>query len=275
MVVKIFRVYLRHMNIATVAHNTIWKDIEANIKATDQHISHVLGRQSNTDIILFPEISLSGIVEEESNKDIALTVEEMLAKLAPLAIKHKVAFICGFIEKNHTEKPFNSVIAISKDGKLLANYSKNHLFTQSAEPDFFSTGDGLATFELGGWKCGLSICFDIRFPRLYATYKSAGVECVFVANNWVKGRNKPGILEHLVKTRAHENQYFMVAVDRTGHDPTTEYSNGVTVISNPYAEDIATRDGIYSYATLDKKEIETLSSMLPLAGSFKEKYKLT
>lgn len=262
------------MKVATVAHNTIWKDVEANIQAIDEHIAHVLESQPDTDIILFPEISLAGVVEEDINKDIALSVDEVVVKLAPIAQKHNVALICGFIEKNGSDKPFNSIVAVSKGGELLASYSKNHLFTQSNEPDFYSPGNNLATFELNGWKCGLSICFDIRFPRLYATYKAAGVECVFIANNWVEGRNKPAILEHLVKARAHENQYFVVAVDRTGSDPTTGFCDGVTVISNPYAEDIAARDGIYSYATLDKKEIESLSKMLPLSDSFKPEYVL-
>ncbi len=260
------------MKIATVAHDTIWEDLEANLEAVDKHLAHVLENQPDTEIVLFPEINLMGIVEDDSNKQLAVSTEEILAKLAPITQKHGVAVICGFMEKNGDDKPFNSLIVVSKEGESLATYSKNHLFTQSAEPDFFTPGNNLSVFEFNGWKCALSICFDIRFPRLYATYKSVGVECVFVANNWVKGRNKPAILEHLVKARAHENQYFMAAVDRTGSDPYTEYSSGVTVVSNPYAEDIAERDGIYSYATLDKKEIESLSVMLPLSDSFKSEY---
>lgn len=262
------------MKIATVAHDTIWEDLEANVLAVDKHLAHVLENQPDTEIVLFPEINLTGIVEDDSNKQLAVSAEEVRSKLSPITQKHGVAVICGFIEKNGDDKPFNSLIAVSKEGESLATYSKNHLFTQSAEPDFFTPGDHLSTFEFNGWKCALSICFDIRFPRLYAAYKSMGVEVVFVANNWVKGRNKPAILEHLVKARAHENQYFMAAVDRTGSDPTTEYSDGVTVVSNPYAEEIATRDGIYSYATLDKKEIKSLSTMLPLSDSFKPEYKI-
>jgi len=262
------------MKIATVAHDTVWEDLGANLLAVDKRLAHVLENQSDTEIVLFPEINLMGIIEDDSNKQFALSADEVLAKLAPIAQKHGVAIICGFIESNGANKPFNSLIVVSKNGEKMATYSKNHLFTQSAEPDFYTPGGRLAIFELNGWRCALSVCFDIRFPRLYATYKSAGVECVFVANNWVKGRNKPAILEHSVKARAHENQYFMVAVDRTGSDPYTEYSNGVTVVANPYAEDIAARDGIYGYATLDKKEIESLSATLPLADSFKPEYKI-
>jgi predicted amidohydrolase len=96
---------------------------------------------------------------------------------------------------------------------------------------------------------------------------------MFSPNNWVNGRNKPEILEHLVKARAHENQYFFAAVDRSGQDPSTMYY-GFSVISNPYAEDIARRNGVYSYAELNKDDIKNIGEMLPLEGSFKAEYEV-
>lgn len=261
------------MNIATVAHNTIWKDTAANLKASEGHVAHVMKHRPATDIILFPEIGLTGIVEDASNKDFALSAEDIASQLSPIAQKYQVALICGFIETNGSDKPFNSIVAIDKNGSLLGSYSKNHLFTQSQEPAFYTPGNRLTVFDFNGWKCGLSICADLRFPRLYETYKAAGVECVFIANNWVAGRNKAKILEHLVKVRAHENQCFVAAVDRSGSDPTTNY-HGISVISNPYAEDIAERAGIYSYARLDKREIASLAKLLPLADSFRPEYKI-
>ena len=156
---------------------------------------------------------------------------------------------------------------------MLASYKKNHLFTQSAEPKVYTKGDRLAIFELEGWKCGLSTCFDIRFPRLFEAYKNAGVEIVFSGFNWVEGRNKQNIMDILVKARAHENQYFMVAVDRSGKDPNTRYY-GKSVFANPFAEDTATRKGIYSYAQLNKNEITDLGCSLPLNGSYKGTYKI-
>jgi hypothetical protein len=64
-----------------------------------------------------------------------------------------------------------------------------------------------------------------------------------------------------------------LAVDRSGKDPDTTYY-GISIITNPYAEDIARRSGIYSYAELDKSEITRLTNQLPLSGSFKSDYKI-
>lgn len=262
------------MNIATVASDTHWKDIDKNVEMTKDHVARVLSLFPKTDVILFPEIGLVGCVDE-GNRELAQSLDgPLINQIKEIAQQHNVALICGFIEKNDSDKPYNCAFVISKQGELVASYRKNHLFTQGDEPDYYSPGETLTVFELEGWKCGLSICFDIRFPRLFEAYKKAGVECVFSPNNWVNGRNKPAILETLVKARAHENQYFFAAVDRSGSDPSTMYY-GVSFIANPYAEDIARHNGIYAYAELDKKDIIDLGKMLPLAESFKSKYKIT
>jgi predicted amidohydrolase len=261
------------MNVATVAHDTIWQDIDANIQQTEKHVERVLELFPKTDIILFPEISLVGCVDA-GNKEFAQSLDgEAVQMIKSIAKRYKVALICGIIEKNGDQNPYNCAFVVSKTGQVIASYRKNHLFTEGQEPDFYTPGETLTMFEFEGWRCGLSICFDIRFPRLFATYRQAGVEVMFSPNNWVDGRNKPAILENLVKARAHENQYFFAAVDRSGKDPSTTYY-GVSVVSNPYAEDIARRSGLYSYAELDKKEIETLRSTLPLASCFKPEYKV-
>lgn len=259
------------MNIATVAHDTAWKDIDKNLELTEEHVKNVKDLFPDVQVVLFPEISLVGCVDE-GNKELAQGLDgPAVTRVQEIAKKHKVALICGLIEKNGDDKPYNCAFVVDKDGELIASYRKNHLFTEGDEPDFYSPGETLTTFELEGWKCGLSICFDIRFPRLFATYKQAGVELMLSPNNWVNGRNKPAILENLVKARAHENQYFFAAVDRSGQDPSTMYY-GFSVISNPYAEDIARRNGIYSYAELDKSEIENIGNMLPLTKSFRPNY---
>lgn len=262
------------MNIVTVAHDIAWKDIDANIAQTEAHVKKAKELFPDVQVVMFPELSLIGIVNED-NQTLAESLDgSAVARVKAIARAYGVALICGMIEKNEAGKPYNCTFVVSKNGELVANYRKNHLFTEGVEPEYYSPGETLSTFELEGWTCGLSICFDIRFPRLFATYKNAGVECVFSPCNWVNGRNKPAILENLVKARAHENQFFFAAVDRSGQDPSTMYY-GVSAIANPYAEDIARHNGIYSYAELNKNEIATISKLLPLKDSYKDSYELT
>lgn len=260
------------MNIVTVAHDTIWKDPIKNIEKTEEHVENVMQIHPNTDVILFPEISLMGAVVDDELGTIAESLDGYcVTEVKRIAKKHGVALICGMIESSPVVRPYNCQFVVSKTGELVTRYHKNHLFTQSAEPELYSPGEELVVFELEGWKCGISTCFDIRFPRLFGAYQKAGVELIFSGFNWVKGRNKPEIMENLVKARAHENQLFFAAVDRTGSDPNTSYY-GTNIITTPYCENVADINGVYGYAEIAKDDIQTLSTVLPLSGSFKPKY---
>lgn len=260
------------LHIATVATETVWKDPSQNIQNTETHITKVLELFPHTQVVLFPEINLMGYVLDESNQDLAEPLDgTTITAIKRIAKQYNVAIIASIIQNNLNGQPYNTAVVIDNHGQVIASYNKNHLFTESAEPEFYTTGTELSTFELGDWKCGLSICFDIRYPRLFEAYRKAGVECIFAPFNWIAGRNKPGIFETMVKARAHENQYYMVAVDRSGSDPNNEYY-GVSMIANPYAEDISERNGIYSAGVLDKTDIQMLREALPLEGGFKKNY---
>ncbi|HSW99760.1 MAG TPA: nitrilase-related carbon-nitrogen hydrolase [Patescibacteria group bacterium] len=262
------------MHVVTVASEPVWKNPAKNIEQTERQVVEALRLYPKTQILLFPEINLMGAVDDESNTTIAESLDGYcVTEIQRIAKQHNVALICGMIEKNPKGKPFNTQFVVSREGELLTWYRKNHLFTESREPEVYAPGEDLVTFEFDGWKCGLSTCFDIRFPRLFETYKKAGVECMFSGFNWIDGRNKPAIMEYLVKARAHENQYFFVAVDRNGSDPEHSYY-GTSVITNPYCEDLSERIDIYAYMELNKEDIHTLERALPLSGSFKETYQL-
>ncbi len=262
------------MKLVTVASETVWKDATANVAKHEYHVSEVMKKWPDTELILFPELSLMGFLVDPSNAEIAEPLEgPSVTKMREVARKYAVAICFGIIESNAEGKPYNTQVVVSKSGEILAVYHKNHLFTESGEPDVYTPGESLVTFDLNGWKCGLSTCFDIRFPRLFEAYKNAGVELMLSGFNWVEGRNKPEIMKSLVKARAHENQYFFAAVDRSGKDPNTSFY-GTHVTSSPYAENIANIDGVYAMAELEKSDIRTLPETLPLKSSFRNEYEV-
>lgn len=242
---------------------------------TERHVEEALQLFPETDVLLFPELSLSGFVVDADVETVAQDIKGPgVSAVLDMAKRHNVAIISGIIERVQGDKPANTMFVASRHGELLATYRKNHLFTESEEPNLYCRGGELTTFELQGWKCGLSICFDIRFPRLFEAYKKAGVECLFSGFNWVRGRNKPAIMENLVLARAHENQFFFAAVDRNGENANTTFY-GTSVIASPYSENLAVHNGIYSNAEIAKDDIVTLSKVLPLAESYKNEYILT
>ncbi len=89
------------MKIATVASDTVWKDVKKNIEQTEQHVAEVLRLFPRTEAILFPEISLAGFVVDQGNADLAENMDGYCTTDAKrIAQKYNVALICGMIEEN-------------------------------------------------------------------------------------------------------------------------------------------------------------------------------
>ena len=263
------------MNLCLINFDATWKDKQKNIEKKEELIKKALNFNSKTQLIVFPELSLTGYILDKDVYNLAETENgENIEKIKQLAKKYNIAIMFGFIEKNGENKPFNTTMIIGKNGKIIAKYRKNHLFTQSIEPDIYSAWNKLEIFEFEWVKCGLSICFDIRYPRLYETYKKYWVECVFTPYAWVDWRNKPDIFASLSKARSSENQFFMVWVDNIWKDENNSYAWNA-IVSNPYSEDIKqTKEKIFHFAEIDTSEIKKIESVIPLKWSFKESYKI-
>src|SRR3954471_21774443 len=100
-------------------------------------------------------------------------IQSALAEMARNAGVFLVAG--GFPEASADQaRPFNTALAYGPDGKLVSSYRKIHLFdvelqdgTTLAESPATTAGDSFNTFDVGPFRVGLSICYDLRFPELY------------------------------------------------------------------------------------------------------------
>ena len=92
------------------------------------------------------------------------------------------------------------------------------------------------TFTLDGVKCGLIICYDLRFPELTRSLALQDIELLFVPAEW------PGIRrEHwqtLNRARAIENQIFLACCNGCGTAGETVYG-GSSAIYDPWGTILA------------------------------------
>ena len=81
-------------------------------------------------------------------------------------------------------------------------------------------GDTITAFSLDGVKCGLIICYDLRFPECSRCLALEGMEVLFLPAAWPTVR-----LAHwqlLTSARAVENQVFVAAANGSG-----TFANGI------------------------------------------------
>ena len=181
----------------------------------------------SSDVIILPELWTTGYypepVENFADVDGKRTAEFICAASA----KNNVNIIGGSIIAQVDGKIFNRCIVSNRHGKIVATYDKTHLFTFADEGKVFSAGKSFSTFELDGIKCGVAICYDLRFPEFIRKLALNGIEILFVPAAWSLKRLTPRQI--LTKARAIENQIFVVFAN----------SAGISEIVNPFGEVIA------------------------------------
>jgi len=265
------------MQICTINFDTVWKNPKANLEKKEILIKQALEINKAVDTIVFPELSFTWFICDESNKELAENIDGLcVTEIQRIAKENAINIIAGFIEKSDNEKPLNSGFVVNKKWELISTYSKNHLFTSVWEQNIYSPWEHLSIFELDWWKCWLFICFDVRFPRLFEAYKEQWVECLFWLYNWLEWRNKKELFQAFSIARAHENQCFVISIDREWKDPNTWYTWSSAMV-NPYWESIENKEisqGALHFWTLDKNDIQTITQSMPLQESFKEKYNI-
>lgn len=138
--------------------------------------------------------------------------------LAAHARRLGATIVAGMFEATNS-LPFNTLVALSPAGELIATYRKIHLYDSFGyrESERLSPGEiKPVVIPVAGLSVGLMTCYDLRFPELARKLVSAGAEAIVMPSAWVKGSLKIEQWQTLVKARAIENTLAMVAVDQCG-----------------------------------------------------------
>lgn len=188
------------------------------------------------DVLLLPETWNTGFFPE----DLAASADEdgrrTKAVFSALARELNVNIVCGSVANRRADGFYNTAYVFDRTGQVAAEYDKTHLFTPSGEHEHFRSGSGTCLFTLDGKKCGLIICYDIRFPELTRTMTLQGVDLLFVVAQWPNKRSMH--LETLARARAIENQMFLALCNSVGTAGATR-NGGRSAIIDPWGEYLA------------------------------------
>ncbi|MEH6993404.1 carbon-nitrogen family hydrolase [Neobacillus drentensis] len=192
--------------------------------------------KENPDIIVFPELWTTGYdltrLDTIADKGAVNTID-FFKKAAK---KYQVHFVGGSVANQGEQGVKNTLLIINNKGQLVHSYSKLHLFKLMDEHLYLEAGEEKGLFELDNRLFGGVICYDIRFPEWIRAHTSKGAEALFVVAEWPAPR-----LSHwrsLLLARAIENQCFVIACNRSGHDPNNEFA-GHSMIIDPWGEVLA------------------------------------
>ncbi|HTT95195.1 MAG TPA: carbon-nitrogen hydrolase family protein [Solirubrobacterales bacterium] len=201
---------------------------------------------------------------------------ESVRAMAAWARAHGIVIVGGSITeaRGGGAKPANASIVFDRQGEIAAVYRKIHMFDvdvggvsyrESATED---AGEEAVICEVDGWRLGLSICYDLRFPELYRELALAGAEIVVVPAAFTLATGKDH-WELLLRARATENQCFVVAPNQWGVDAGGRHLYGRSSIVDPWGvvrAQAADADGV-ALADLDRRQMTRIRAEFPALSS--------
>jgi predicted amidohydrolase len=187
---------------AALLHLATRETPEATLEAALELSREAVAR--GADLALLPELFPSGYRYPDAEK-----TSGVLSELQSFA-RSSGMVIAGGVMERAGERYANRMYVLGPTGRM-ARYTKTHLIPAFGEPETMVPGSELVTLELGGFKVGLAICFDLRFPELFRAYAVNGVDLFLVPSAWPGARAYAW--ELLTKARAAENQAYLLAVN--------------------------------------------------------------
>jgi predicted amidohydrolase len=182
----------------------------------------------NADLAVFPEATMvrfgSDLAGSAEDLDGPFCTEVGLACAAS-----GVGAVVGVFEPAADGRVYNTAVAFSAAGELVASYRKIHLFDAlgSQESETVAPGSEIVVTSLAGAPVGLQICYDIRFPELTRALAVAGARLVTVSAAWAAGTFKEEHWVTLLRARAIENTVWIAATDQVP-DPDAKPTRAAT-----------------------------------------------
>ncbi len=178
--------------------------------------------ERGVDLVHFPECTLTGYpgVDIRGFTDYNWSALKACTEtILTCARQHGIWVVLGSAHRlDTTDKPHNCIYLINPDGDIQDRYDKR--FCMPNETPHYTPGDHDVVFTINGVRCGLLICFDVRFPEIYRSLQRQGVQCVL--QSFYNARQSgpsihSDIMQPTMQCRAASNAMWASMSNASGH----------------------------------------------------------
>ncbi|MDR2131868.1 MAG: carbon-nitrogen hydrolase family protein [Clostridiales Family XIII bacterium] len=234
------------------------------------HIREAAGNGAR--VIALPEIwncpysnkYFRAFAEDENGESVRLMSE--------LAKENGVWLVGGSIPEIDGDNIYNTCYIFAPSGDQIGKYRKIHLFDidlkggiRFMESETLSPGDKKTVVDTEFCKIGVAICYDARFPELFASMAAEGARLVVLpaaftvptgAAHW----------ELLMRARALDNQIYLAACSPARDINASHRAYGHSCIATPWGDFCGKTDANESivYGDVDLDYLEDTRAQLPI-----------
>jgi NAD+ synthase (glutamine-hydrolysing) len=261
------------LTLALAQINTKLGNVEANL---EKHLAYIKdAKASGADLVLFPELSLTGYVLQDLVPAVATLTEEEHPVFRPLLeASRDIDLVVGFVDED-SRRRFYIASAYLSQGKFVHIHHKVYLPTYGLfdEGRFFAPGDSVRAFDTRFGRVGMLICEDFwHASPPYLLWQDGADLLLFSSASPGRGLNgEPKLessawVEHTNRAYAGLFTTFVAHANRTGFEDGLNFWGGSTVfdpngnllVQAPYFEEALT------LAEIDLNQLHRTRARLPL-----------
>lgn len=166
----------------------------------------------------------------------------------------------------------NRNLIFAPDGSVAARYDKQHLFDVDLptgeswrESSAYASGERTVLSPGPFGPLGLTICYDLRFPALFAALSGAGAVAIAVPSAFTV----PTGTAHwhlLLRARAVENACYIIAPAQTGQHEDGRTTYGHSLVVDPWGDvllDMGDAPGV-GFAEVDPARVAEVRGRIPV-----------
>lgn len=238
------------LKIALAQISSKLANVDANL---EKHLSYIeKAKEEKVDIIIFPELSLTGYSVKDAVYDVAMTCDdERLQNL--YRASEKISICVGMVELTDNFEAKNTNLFL-ENGKIVARHRKVYLPTYGVyeEKRYFTPGNRFRAFDSQFGRFGMLICEDLWHPSSTSILALDGALAIFVNSagilRGVHEKDKPEniqIWENLNRISAHLFTSYLIFCNRVGSEDGLMFwggseivdPHGKLVVKAPYFEE--------------------------------------
>ena len=248
-------------------------DVQENLDAAEELIraahdkgAHFIATPENTHLIENSKTRLFEIITPEEDS-------RAIPFFSALAKELKIDLLIGSMAiKLSDTKAANRCFLFGKDGRIRARYDKMHMFDVTINEDetwlesaTYQAGLKPTLVEIGDFKLGMTICYDLRFADLYKYYAMHGANIITVPSAFTRPTGKAH-WKSLLRARAIETSSYILAPAQGGEHNKNRSTWGHSLIISPWGKIVASMDHDqpgFCLADLSMDEVHKTRNQIP------------
>ena len=261
------------LSLALAQIDTVLGNVEANL---EKHLVYIKNaRQQGADLLVFPELSLTGYVLQDITPTVALKPQKTDAVFKVLLEESRdIDLVVGFVDEDDRHRFFISSAYLSQ-GEVVYVHHKLYLPTYGLfdEGRFFAWGDKVSAFDTRFGRMGILICEDFwHASPPYLLWLDGADFFIFTSASPGRGLNQAPQLESARWVEMVNQAYacmftsFVIHANRTGYEDGLNFWGGSTVF-DPNGE-LVTRAPqhreYYAQVEIDLNQLHRTRARLPL-----------